>query len=433
MKKKHLIVVSVDALVFEDLEYAKTLPMFSKILREGSLVERIETIYPSLTHPVHASIISGCPAGVTGVVNNTHFTPGSLTPLWYNLFDEINCDTIFHAAHKAGLTTASCRWPLTANGGEVIDYLVPEVLPSDMAGHEANPIQAYINTGTSDCILDIVEEALKRYGHGNDHPEYDEFEIYCAAEIIRRYQPNLLFTHPGHVDHVRHETGLFNAKVNASIELTDKWISMLWDAVVDSGLENNTDIIILSDHGQLEITRTICPNIFLKEAGFIHVDEEDNLIGWDAYAASGGLSTQVYLSRPEDEVLYHDVKTLLEKMAQELIYGFERVFTKEEVKERYGLDGNFSFVLETDGFTSFNDEWTRPVVRGIDTTDYRFGNATHGHMPEKGPQPTMLAMGPSVKQGVTVPHGHILDHAATFAKILGLEFSQAQGKPVEFV
>ena len=65
MKSKHLIVVSVDALVFEDLEYAKTLPMFGRILREGSVVERVKTIYPSLTHPVHASLLTGCPAGVT--------------------------------------------------------------------------------------------------------------------------------------------------------------------------------------------------------------------------------------------------------------------------------------------------------------------------------------------------------------------------------
>lgn len=56
---KHLIVVSIDALVFEDLEYAKTLPNFSKILRDCSLIERVNTIYPSLTHPVHATIISG--------------------------------------------------------------------------------------------------------------------------------------------------------------------------------------------------------------------------------------------------------------------------------------------------------------------------------------------------------------------------------------
>ena len=68
MKEKHLIVVSVDALVFEDLEYAKTLPAFGRLMREGSRIERIRTIYPSLTHPVHATMMSGNPAGVTGVV-----------------------------------------------------------------------------------------------------------------------------------------------------------------------------------------------------------------------------------------------------------------------------------------------------------------------------------------------------------------------------
>ena len=70
---KHMIVASVDALVFEDIEYAKTLPNFAKILSTGSIIERVRTIYPSLTHPVHASIMTGAPAGITGVVNNIVF------------------------------------------------------------------------------------------------------------------------------------------------------------------------------------------------------------------------------------------------------------------------------------------------------------------------------------------------------------------------
>ena len=49
MKNKHLIVVSVDALVYEDLEYAKTLPSFGKLMSEGAIIERVKTIYPSLT------------------------------------------------------------------------------------------------------------------------------------------------------------------------------------------------------------------------------------------------------------------------------------------------------------------------------------------------------------------------------------------------
>ena len=70
---KHLIVVSVDAMVYEDLEYCKTLPNFSKILKDASVIERVCTIYPSLTHPVHATLITGKTAGGTGIVNNIAF------------------------------------------------------------------------------------------------------------------------------------------------------------------------------------------------------------------------------------------------------------------------------------------------------------------------------------------------------------------------
>ena len=45
MKQKHLIVISVDALVYEDLEYAKELPVFGDILENGSLIKRVKTMY----------------------------------------------------------------------------------------------------------------------------------------------------------------------------------------------------------------------------------------------------------------------------------------------------------------------------------------------------------------------------------------------------
>lgn len=431
MKEKHLIVVSVDALVFEDLEYAKTLPAFGRLMREGSRIERIRTIYPSLTHPVHATMMSGNPAGVTGVVSNELFTPGNLERPWFNVLDQMKCKTIFHVAHEAGLTTAACRWPLTARGGEVIDYLIPEVLPTDMKGYESTPIEAYRNLGTQECLMDLIADALAKYGYENVHPSYDEFEIYCSCEIIRRYKPNVLFTHPAYVDSMRHGSGIFSERVREAVKKTDEWLSMLLDAVRDAGIEESTDSVVVSDHGQLNINRIMCPNVFLADKGYIRTDAEGNLTDWDAYVASGALTAHVYLSRPDDKALYDEVYTLLQDMAKEKIYGFERVFTVDEVKEKYGLFGDFSFVLETDGFTSFSDDWRRPVVRELDTSDYRFGHGTHGHMPEKGPQPPFLAMGPSFKRGVVLAEGSILNHAPTFAKVLGVSLPDVQGKPVD--
>ncbi len=425
MKQKHLIVVSADALVFEDLEFAAQLPAFSRLLTNGACIRRVHSIYPTLTHPIHASIMTGCPAGETGIIANEEFIPGCLDRPWFNRLDQVRCETIFEAAHRAGLSTAACRWPVTAGGGAHIDYLIPEVMGADMRGHEDDPQSVYRALGTSECVMDLVGEALTRYGCGNAHPAYDEFEIWCAAQIIRRYKPNVLFTHPGFIDGERHRTGLFSDAVRESLRVTDTWLQMLLDAVRDAGIENETDFVVLSDHGHLDICRSVCPNVFLADAGFLRMDENGNLADWDAYCSSCALSSQVYLSDPDDTILAGRVERFLRDLAAEGLYGFSQVLTREQVKARYGLDGDFSFVLETDGFTTFSDDWRRPVVRPLDETDYRFGHSTHGHMPEKGPQPPFLAMGPSFIPGAVMETADLLGHAPTFARILGVSLPKA--------
>ena len=426
MKNKHLIVVSVDALVYEDLEYAKTLPNFGRLIEKGAIIERVKTIYPSLTHPVHASIISGAPAGVTKIVNNATLSPGK-DGAWYNMLDEIDCDTILHAAKRAGLTTAVCEWPVTAKGQNVIDYLVPDILNEYSTGREDEILDVFREYGTTECLMDIVEEGISRFGFRDEHPAVDHFQIFCASEIIKRHKPDLLLTHPSLVDNARHLSGIFGERVKPALEQTDVWLGQLLDAVREAGIEDPTDFIILSDHGQLNIVRVICPNIYLADAGYIRLGEMGELESWDAYIASAGLSAQVYLSRPDDTELYDGVYALLSEMAKEGIYGFERVFTTDEVKARYGLSGDFSFVIESDGYSSFSEALTRPIVRPLDTSDYRTGKGTHGHMPEKGPQPTFIGCGRSFKPGAVVKEGSILSHAPTMAKILGLELRDSEG------
>lgn len=432
---KHLIVVSVDALVYDDLEQAAAFPHFARILNEGALIKRVRTIYPSLTHPAHASIMTGCHAGTTGVVSNEKFIPGALERPWYNDLSDVQCSTIFHAAHAAGLKTAACSWPVTAKGGDVIDYLVPEIMDADIADCADDPIKAFRKVGTTDNVMDIVESAIKLLGYNNDHPVCDRFEIACAAEIIRRYRPNLLLTHPCYVDNQRHRTGLFSPNVTKALAVTDEWIGMLMDACADAGIADETDIAIVSDHGHLGIVRRMCPNVFLRDRGFIHADDMGNVTSWDAWCASCGLSMQVYLRDPDDKKLYDDVYAALCEMAAEGIYGFGEVLTAEEVDARYSLRGGFSFVIETDGYTSFSDDCVRPAVRQLSSGPvragsmaYRFGHSTHGHMPEKGPQPTFLAMGPSFRRGAVIETGEITDHAPTFARVLGIELPEAEGR-----
>ena len=114
MSSNKLIVVSLDALVYEDLEYLKTKPTFAMLMENGAMVERIHSIYPSLTYPCHTTMATGCYPDKHGVVNNTalEFTEN---PPW--LFDHKNvkCEDILDSCKKAGLKTASVGWPVSGN------------------------------------------------------------------------------------------------------------------------------------------------------------------------------------------------------------------------------------------------------------------------------------------------------------------------------
>ena len=57
--RQKLIVLSADALVYEDLAYLETLPNFRKYLSGGCRIERVRSIYPTITYPCHATMATG--------------------------------------------------------------------------------------------------------------------------------------------------------------------------------------------------------------------------------------------------------------------------------------------------------------------------------------------------------------------------------------
>lgn len=434
MKNKHMIVISVDAMVYEDLEYARTLPNFSRLLDGASIIERVRSTYPSVTHTAHATIMSGCVPGRTGVVNNTVFDrcdPKNGSSTWYNDLDQLSCESLLHAAKRAGLTTAVSTWPMTSHGEDFIDYLVPNAMNEDFVGHENDPLGVFRALGAQACIMDLIGEAVSRFGWKNEHPAVDELQAYCAAEIIKRYRPNLLLTHPSFVDSARHRSGVFGPMVEEALRATDRWIGMLFDAVEEAGIGENTDFVLLSDHGQINISRVISFNVFLADAGYLTLDDRGEILSWRVYVKSTGASAEVYLRDPEDGALEREVYEFLSHCAREGIYGISRVLTREEARKAYGLWGDFSFVLEGDGYTGFGDRLTRPAVRNLEFADLHYAKGTHGHDPDRGPQPTFIANGPSFCRDVRVARGDLKNHAPTVARAMGFPLPDADGRAID--
>jgi predicted AlkP superfamily pyrophosphatase or phosphodiesterase len=425
---KKMIILSHDAMVWEDLDYLSQLPTFGDLIRQGAQIRTLRSIYPTITYPVHASIITGTYPDRHGVINNELPEIGVLSSPWHWFAEANQSKTLFKAAKEAGLTTAAVFWPVSGNDPD-IDYLVAEYW--SQSDHD-DLEDVFRRSGSSEAVMSaVVRKNLHLLrGHERQHPQADEFVIQAACDLIRAFKPDLLAVHPAAIDGARHVSGLFSGQVNESLRHTERWTRMIIDATREAGVYEQTDFINLSDHGQLEIKRTLHPNVILRDHGLIRTDDQEEFLDWDAFCKSAALSAHVYLHDPEDAALAERVHRLLLHLRDEGIYGISEVFTRREIRANERLDGHFSFVIESDGYTSFGNDWRRPIVRPFDLADYRFGRATHGHLPDKGPQPTLIATGPSFQPGAVVQRRPIVDVAPTLAQAMGLSLPDTDGRPV---
>ena len=429
---KRLLVFSVDAMVYEDLAYLSTRPNFKAYLDGSAQVKRVRSIYPTVTYPIHVSLLTGCYPERHGVFSNFAFTTGSKEETWQWFASAIQVEDIFTVAKRASFSTGSVFWPVTGCHPS-IDYLLNEYwmpLPTDTLEG------AFKRSGTSDEVLAIVDRnrhllppSHVKTGRVNVmvEPFIDDFLIACACDVIRRFKPQVMFVHNGIIDGTRHKTGVFNEHVTAALDQVDMHLGRLMRSLEEAGVLQDTNIVFLSDHGQMDFDRIIKPNVLLAQNGFIDVAPNGMVLDWRAYCMSNAMSAMVFLREPDNRTLYNQVYTLLRDLANEGAYGFSQVFTREEIRAAEHLDGDFSFVLETDGRTSFSDDCMPPILSNVDLTDFRLGYATHGYLPDKGPQPVFVAKGPAFQNGKTLDRRPIVDVAPTLAEVLGLELPEAQG------
>lgn len=436
MNKKRLLVFSVDALVTEDLDYLKKCKNFSCYLENISGCESIETIYPSITYPVHVSIQTGCYPEKTGVFCNNVFSTKNTSLTWTWDSRLIQCENIFTAAKRAGYTTSAAFWPVTAYNPD-IDYHLPEYW---LAYPEDTFEGTFAAMGANEEVIRIMQKhsvhlppTFRLTGKKNftSEPEFDRFMIHVACDMIRQRAPEVMFLHGSLIDSYRHKNGIFNDKVTEGLDLIDQWFGMLIDALKDAGVYEDTNIVVLSDHGQQDLVRIVKPNAYLAERGFIQLDESGEVSDYTVFGISNGMSMTFWMKDPADQQAHDAVHRTLCDMAEDGIWGFNQVFTRAEAAEKFHLDGDFAFIIESDGYTSFADDCTRPLVSNADLKDYRMGRATHGYIPTNGPQPVFLAKGPDIKPGVMLPRHNVIDEAPTFAKLLGFEMPQAQGQAMD--
>ncbi len=424
-----LVVISMDAMITEDLANVAQLPAFSAFLLSAACVERVRSIYPTLTYPCHTTMITGVYPDRHGVTANEPFLPGTLPLPWNFCHDVVRCRDLFDICREHGLTTASVGWPVTGNHPSV-DWIVDEIWTVGREWTADSMRETLLAAGTSAELFDSAVAPHIPLRVPRRQPESSFFNVNVGCEILRRYRPDVLTIHTGNFDAYRHKKGVFSDLTLRAARESDEMLRRITEALAENG-DAACNIVVTSDHGHMDCARTIHPNVFLRENGLISVDGGGNVADWKAWCLSMGMSAQVHLRDPEDGALKERVRALFQRLCAEGVWGFSRVYTAEETEREERLsggEGGFSFVLETDNYTKFGNNWTGPYIEPapLQLTSNRVGS--HGFHPSKGPCPVFLGAGPAFRKGARLETARLVDEAPTFAAVLGLEMPDVDGR-----
>lgn len=425
---KHLIVISFDGLSTLDFEYIKSLPNFEKFINESAYCKKVYSVYPTLTYPAHATIVTGKYPKNHGIINNTLLQPGRRSPDWYWQRKYIKGETLYDLAIKIGMKVAALLWPVTAKSS--IQYNMPEIF-ANRSWHNQIMVSLFNGSPLFQITLNNKFGALR---DGLRQPNLDNFTHQSLLYTIKEKKPDITFVHYTDLDTMRHHHGFYSKESKEALKRHDSRLEDIIKTLKENNMYEDSTIIALGDHSSLDEDKIINLNILLKENGYINVNTSGNIIDYKAIIKNCDGSAYVYVKDSLNQKLICEIRDLIDDFNKKYKC-IEAIFTSDEAKE-LGADPRCALMLEANKGYYFLDNLEGEIIREIQPNEpgvvHDVTSSTHGYSPFKEDYTTVfMAAGCGIKKGAVIEKMNLIDEAPTMAKLLGLELKNIDGRIVE--
>ena len=416
-RDRHVILISLDGFPAVAMDDPRTpVPTLHRLAREGTRAAAVIPVNPVVTWPNHTTYVTGVLPAVHQVLfNGLLVRDGSGVPRiepWRPKRQMVKAQTVYDAAHAAGLTTAEVDW-VAIHQPETITWSFAERPDPDGA-----VVREMIARGL------VTPDDIATFNRNTPAAWRDQAWTDAAIHILETHKPNLLLFHLLALDSTHHTYGVGGLASATGMAFVDAQVGRLLAALENSGLASNTTVIVLADHGFRNAKRSINPNVALRQAGLIRGDGEARQA--DAWAMPWGGTTGVYL---RDRVAR---ETVLPKVQAALagLEGVDGVYAGEKLLE-LGLpdpaqsDQAPQLVLSSRDGYEFGRADTGAVVVDI-------AAGVHGHHGVLNTDPSMRALfvawGRDVQPGAVIGDVSAIDVAPTIAEWLGVPLPGAAGQ-----
>ncbi len=409
--------ISVDAMnphyVLAAGSHAFEIPFLEILLHDGSYAQSVVNVVPTITNPNHVTLITGTEPARHGIFNNMLQDPISnskAAPMEYG--NAIRVETLWQAAHAAGITTASVFWPVTL-GASGIDYNIPPIHT------QQTPADHYLLEAVSrpEGYLAELEKEIGLYSSTAD--DEDGFAMRAALAIIRDKRPGFITVHLSGLDEAQHQNGPDTPEAYAALRTLDAELRQLVQA--ERTVYPEADIVVVSDHGFFPVRHVINLNAEFARAGLLTLSENPtvHISSWKAFSWTGGGSAVVMLHDPNDKQTEEAVRMLLEKLQKDLANGIARVLTREEALPLGGTPQT-AFLIDCLPGYYVGRNLTTPLITDASQ------KGTHGYLPTHPElQSSFFIMGPSVTRGKNLGVIDMRQIAPTIAQELEVKLPQA--------
>ncbi len=381
-----VLMISIDGLKPEYITQADAhgmkIPYLRTLLRDGTYAEGVVGIWPTITYPSHTTLLTGVWPDQHGITNNQEFDPlQKFGGAWNWYAAGIHAPTLWQAAHKAGLRTASVGWPVSV-GATDVDYLIPEYWRDRNVSSSADPQDRMLMAALARpaTLLQQLEAAAGPYMNGNDTSiGGDEAKTRYALEILRRFKPGFMTLHLRSLDDTQHAHGPFSPEACADLEAIDGMIARL----AHQEFANNPSaiVVIVSDHGFMNITHNINLAVPFIQAGFAQgtlnpVNKEPEISSWKAEPWMAGGMAAIMLHDLNDHATEQQVHDMLVKLAADPGNGIKEILDRDAIHKRGAFPDAAFLVVFQPGYYAGN------ALAGNLITPIAGPRGSHGFSPE---------------------------------------------------
>lgn len=422
---RHVVLISIDGgaafhLDNPDLE----LPNIRRLIKEGVWAESSETVFPSVTHPSHTTIITGALPLRHGVLANELPERESARMRTGNSMtrsEVILTKTIFDAAKAKGLVTASFQWPETVEDPAIDHNLVSRTAAGTPRGRAIVPNKLTEELRRDGIPIDAYELLRQEEGLGM---VADTLTTLAACHVIRKHKPNLIAVHIVNPDHEQHRYGFNHPIAQASLNKADYHVGQIVRAVEEAGIFDQTVFIIAADHGFTSVYDDINLRPFFAEAGL-----EQKVRFYE-----GGWAPFIRLL-PEFDAQKDQAR--LEQVFDRLRQNLHvlRIYRSEEFPAAVGLPRYEDSDRVRGQYLIIGDAETYFVWAPDNSTERRKRVRPahgHGYLPfHPRMHPLLVMAGNGLKKGARIGHVRNVDIAPTILRLLGLPAMETDGRELK--